>query len=122
MIEVRVRHSWPGFTLDAGFTAPRGVTALFGRSGSGKTTILRAVAGLLDAEAAEVRVGGEDLSVLPAAARGVGYVFQDGRLFPHLSVAQNIDFAARFGRAVDAGTRAQIIEMLELGPLFARHP
>ncbi|MEL6741864.1 MAG: ATP-binding protein, partial [Planctomycetota bacterium] len=47
MIEVRVRHSWPGFTLDAGFTAPRGVTALFGRSGSGKTTILRAVAGLL---------------------------------------------------------------------------
>ena len=96
MIEIALRHEFGGFALDLGFTAPAGVTALYGPSGSGKSTVLNAVAGLLRPQAGRVAVDG---AVLTDTARGVfvpphrrrlGIVFQDGRLFPHLTVRQNL--------------------------------
>ncbi len=116
MLEVAVRHSLGGFTLDAAFQAPGGVTCLFGRSGAGKTSIVRAVAGLLKAESARVTVDGKRLDTLPIHRRRIGYVFQEPRLFPHLDVAANLHYAR-------SGMDAQpVIEMLGIGHLLERRP
>jgi molybdate transport system ATP-binding protein len=78
------------------------VTALFGRSGAGKTTVVNAVAGLMRAQAGRVVVDGRVMQDdaarvwLPPHKRRVGYVFQEGRLFPHLSVRGNLDYGRRF--------------------------
>lgn len=118
MLEVSLQHRFDNFALDAAFEAPSGVTVLFGPSGSGKTTVLRAVAGLLQTDQMTVRLAGEALDGQPAHARGIGYVFQDARLFPHLSVAQNLSYARRGdGRGMN-----RIVELLDLGPLLNRAP
>ena len=84
---ITVEHAFPGFTLAAAFTAPaQGITALFGPSGSGKSTILKAMAGLLRAERLVMDFSGERLDRVAASRRRFGMVFQEGRLFPHLSV------------------------------------
>ena len=85
------------FRLDAEFAAPgRGVTALFGQSGSGKTTLLRCIAGLERAPGGFLQVNGEvwldERGFLPSHKRPLGYVFQDARLFPHLTVRRNLEF------------------------------
>ena len=91
-LSVRVRHVFAGFTLDVAFEAPPGVTVLFGHSGSGKSTVLNAVAGLLRPDHGYVAVNGtvltdtENRIFLPPHRRRLGIIFQDGRLFPHLSV------------------------------------
>ena len=115
MIDVRVTRRLGAFALDAAFTAPGGVTAIFGRSGSGKTTLIKTVAGLLRPDAGHVRVGGRDITDLPPARRRIGYVFQDARLFPHMSVAQNLAYGGTHDR--DA-----VIELLGLGALLDRRP
>lgn len=85
-----------GFSLKARFEAPGdGITVLFGPSGSGKSTLLAVLAGLSRADRQAVMLDGRDLSSLPPHQRGVGLVFQDARLFPHLSVRRNIEYAAR---------------------------
>ncbi len=126
MLEVRVTHRFGGFALDVDFTAPAGVTALFGRSGSGKTSVVEAVAGLLRPDAGRIVSGGRVLYDsasgvdVPVHRRGVGYVFQDARLFPHLTVAENLAYAGRVaGRRVDM---APVVAMLGLGALLARRP
>ena len=87
-----------GFLLDVGFAAHPGVTILFGASGSGKTTTLKSVAGLLRPDAGHISIGEQVLfdSVraidLPIRRRGVGYVFQNLALFPHLSARENVEF------------------------------
>jgi molybdate transport system ATP-binding protein len=101
-----------------------GVTALFGRSGSGKTTLLRIIAGLEPRADGRIAVNGEvwqDASgFTPAHRRPIGYVFQDGRLFGHLDVAGNLDFAARRAGS-DAGPKlAAVVQALDLAPLMAR--
>jgi molybdate transport system ATP-binding protein len=101
------------FELDAAFVSHAARTALMGASGSGKSTVLMAIAGLLPHARGHVRIGGRTLLDtgrgidLPARARGVGVVFQDYALFPHLTVAQNLEFAVRrLGRrAADADLR-----------------
>lgn len=80
------------FALDVRFQAPQGITALFGPSGSGKSTILAALAGFR-ASRGHVRLNGRELGTLPPHRRGLGLVFQDARLFPHLSVRKNIAYA-----------------------------
>ncbi|MFT7289243.1 MAG: molybdate transport system ATP-binding protein [Halieaceae bacterium] len=116
-----------GFTLaiDTEIRA-QGVTALFGPSGSGKTTVLNCIAGLRhDIESADIRFGEQIWQQGPSSTapweRELGYVFQDARLFPQLSVAGNLEYAAK--RAVAPHfDRQQIIDWLEIGELLERSP
>ncbi|WP_415403787.1 molybdenum ABC transporter ATP-binding protein [Tateyamaria sp. SN3-11] len=123
-LSVSLTHRFGALTLDVAFEAGPGVTALFGRSGAGKTTVVNAVAGLLRPDRAQISLDGtvfnDATTCLPPHKRRVGYVFQDARLFPHLSVAQNLDYAARFGARPQG--RARVIEMLGIGALLERRP
>ena len=128
-IEIALRHSRAGFALDVAFEAPAGVTVLFGPSGSGKSTILDAVAGLLRPEAGQIILDGTVLTStakgvhLPPHRRRLGIVFQDGRLFPHLSVRANLRYGARFApRGAPAQDEASVVRLLGLGPLLDRAP
>ncbi|MET0071660.1 MAG: molybdenum ABC transporter ATP-binding protein [Candidatus Thiodiazotropha sp.] len=99
-IEVRLNHRFGDFELDVAFDAPgQGVTALFGRSGCGKTSVLRAVAGLERTRQGLVRINGEvwqdEKRFLPVHQRPIGYVFQEASLFPHLSVRKNLEYGLR---------------------------
>ncbi|MCU7845623.1 MAG: molybdenum ABC transporter ATP-binding protein [Candidatus Thiodiazotropha sp. (ex Monitilora ramsayi)] len=96
-IEVRLQSQLGDFELNVDFTAPaQGVTALFGRSGSGKTSVLRAVAGLVRTPQGLVRINDEvwqdEKRFVPTHRRPLGYVFQEASLFPHLSVQRNLEY------------------------------
>jgi molybdate transport system ATP-binding protein len=127
MLEVTFRHAFPGLSLDVCFNAPPGITVLFGRSGSGKTTIVNAVAGLLAPDQGRIVVQDRklfDSAVrlnLPPHLRRAPYVFQEARLFPHLTVRQNLSYGRWFTRAT-APDFATIVEMLGIGPLLNRRP
>ncbi len=127
-LSVNLKHRLPGFTLDVAFEAPPGVTALFGRSGAGKTTVVNAVAGLLRPDQGRVALQGRVLSDratrtwIPPHKRRVGYVFQEGRLFPHLSVRQNLTYGARLAGRGNSGSFDQVADLLGLAPLLGRHP
>jgi molybdate transport system ATP-binding protein len=130
MIEIDVSLARPtGFRLDANFTAPgEGVTALFGRSGSGKTTIIQAVAGSVRPDRGHVRVDGETFFDsargidLPIEKRNVGYVFQDARLFPHMSVESNLRYGARRSRRKPTISFDAVVGMLGIAHLLGRRP
>ena len=130
MIDVRLKRSYAGFSLDVDLNLPgRGVTALYGHSGSGKTTCLRCIAGLERAEQSFIQINDEvwqdsDNGIfVPPHKRALGYVFQEASLFPHLSVLANLQFGlkriARSQRRVDM---AQATELLGIGHLLERHP
>jgi len=129
-IAVALRHSFGTFALDGAFKIERlGVTALFGASGAGKTSVINAIAGLLRPR--EGRIVIEDRVVLDTDAgvfmlpqqRRIGYVFQDARLFPHMSVADNLRFGWRRtpNRMSEDGI-AHIVDLLGLGHLLERAP
>jgi molybdate transport system ATP-binding protein len=129
MLDVALRHSLGAFTLDAQFRAPPGVTVLFGRSGSGKTSIVNAVAGLLMPDQGRIVSG--DRVLLDTAAgvrlkphgRRLGYIFQEGRLFPHLTVRQNLCYGAWFApKGAARADLAQVVDLLGLGALLDRRP
>ncbi|TMJ03744.1 MAG: molybdenum ABC transporter ATP-binding protein [Alphaproteobacteria bacterium] len=129
MLIVDVEKQLGEFKVDARFEAPDGVTALFGPSGSGKTSIVNMVAGLLAPDRGRISCNGTLLFDsaggfgLPPHRRHIGYVFQDGRLFPHMTVAQNLDYGRRMYRLPrDEAARARIVEMLDIGRLFDRRP
>ncbi len=128
-LSVTTRHRLGSFELDASFISEGGVTALFGRSGSGKTSMIRIIAGLLRPDEGQVLLDGEVLAdsekrlFVPAHKRRFGYVFQEARLFPHLSVAQNLHYGSWF--TADKTKVAQedhIIDMLGIGHLLQRRP
>lgn len=123
---VGLRKTYPGFTLSLSLTVgPAQTLALLGPSGSGKTTLLRLVAGLEAPEAGQVWLGETHLTPLPPEARGVGLVFQDYALFPHLSVYENIAFGLREARWEAHRVRARVAELLELthlGPHAQKRP
>lgn len=135
-IEFEARHRFPsGFQLDASFSSDARVTALFGPSGSGKSSVLAIIAGLLSADQARVRVAQRTLceggTQLAPERRGVGFVPQDALLFPHLDVAANLRYGARRRargqRATPRGSAAQIdvgrvLEVLELQGLVGARP
>ncbi|MDO7637835.1 MAG: ATP-binding cassette domain-containing protein, partial [Planktomarina temperata] len=110
------------FTLEIQATAPAGVTVFFGPSGSGKTTLLRAVAGLEAVDRGQIVIGGSDMTERPAHRRAVGYLFQEPRLLPHLSVLGNLKFAQKMGREVAPQSFDEVIALLELGGLLERTP
>ncbi|MFD0935979.1 molybdenum ABC transporter ATP-binding protein, partial [Methylobacterium trifolii] len=126
-IEVDVALRRSGFSLDVAFTAGGGLTALFGRSGSGKTTVIDLIAGLARPDRGRIVVGGETLLDsarglrLPVHRRRVGVVFQDARLLPHLSVRRNLGYGRYFsGARHDAAEFEAVTGMLVLGHLLDR--
>ncbi|MGL4093421.1 molybdenum ABC transporter ATP-binding protein [Agrobacterium cavarae] len=128
-LSFNARHRLGSFILDAGFTADKGVTALFGRSGSGKTSVMRIIAGLVKPDEGRIELDGTVLAdrqkriFTPAHKRRFGYVFQEARLFPHLSVEQNLHYGRWFsGGGADAAASARVIEMLGIGALLQRRP
>ncbi|WP_137388257.1 molybdenum ABC transporter ATP-binding protein [Rhodoligotrophos defluvii] len=129
-LQVDIGHAAGTFSLEARFEVPQaGVTALFGPSGSGKTTTVNAIAGLITPRHGRIVLNGEtvfdaarQISV-PARARRVGYVFQDARLFPHLSVRSNLLFGwKRAGRPLGQVEIEEVIALLGLAPLLDRRP
>jgi molybdate transport system ATP-binding protein len=121
-LKVALEHRYRSTSISIAFEAPvPGVIALFGPSGAGKTTVLNAIAGLLPAAHLEVTLGGRALHTLPSAARRIGYVFQDGRLFPHLSVKRNLQYGLT---RAPAGTilPGDVIALLGLEALLDRRP
>jgi molybdate transport system ATP-binding protein len=121
MLEIAVKHQFGGFGLDVAFAAPAGLTAIFGQSGAGKTTLIQAVAGLLRADQARVMLGGEDLARLAVHKRRIGYVFQEARLFPHLSVRGNLGYG-RWFRPKGRADFARVVGLLGLEGLLERQP
>ncbi|ACL58634.1 molybdenum ABC transporter ATP-binding protein [Methylobacterium nodulans] len=129
MIAVEVAHRLGDFTLDAAFAAEGRVTALFGRSGSGKSTLVNVMAGLVRPQSGRVIVNGTTLLdtrqgiCVPVHRRRVGYVFQDARLLPHLSVRQNLLFGRWFaGRPESGVTLEAVTDLLGLAGLLDRRP
>jgi molybdate transport system ATP-binding protein len=128
-IAVDVRHRLGALDLEARFESRGRLTALFGASGSGKTTLVNIVAGLVAPQHARISVDGQVLTdtseatSVPVRRRRIGYVFQDSRLFPHLDVAQNLNYGRWFTpaseRYADVG---QVTGLLGLAPLLGRRP
>ncbi|WP_455825255.1 molybdenum ABC transporter ATP-binding protein [Pseudomonas graminis] len=130
MIDVRLNLNYSGFALDVDLHLPgRGVTALYGHSGSGKTTCLRCIAGLERADDGFIRINDEvwqdsrNRVFVPPHKRALGYVFQEASLFPHLSVRANLEFGLkRIARQQRRVELAQATELLGIGHLLERHP
>ena len=127
-LSVRFAHRFGDFSLDVAFEAPSGVTALFGRSGSGKTSVVNAVAGLLTPSTGRVQLDetvlfdSERRISVPVHQRRLGYVFQEGRLFPHLSVRQNLLYGRWFAQERSGAGFDHVVKMLGIGDLLARQP
>jgi len=129
MLAVDVEKRLGAFSIAPKFEVPEGVTALFGPSGSGKTSIVNMVAGLLTPDRGRISVNGTLLFdsaggfSQPPHHRHIGYVFQDGRLFPHMTVAQNLDYGRRMYRLPqDEAAHARIVDMLDIAHLLGRRP
>jgi molybdate transport system ATP-binding protein len=128
-IEVDVAHRLGGFTLEARFTSHGRLTAFFGQSGAGKTSLVNIIGGLIRPDRGRVAVDGTTLTdtaagiFVPIHRRRVGYVFQEGRLFPHLTVRQNLLFGRWFRppqeRKIELET---VLDLLGIGHLLHRRP
>jgi molybdate transport system ATP-binding protein len=129
MIEVQARLDRGAFRLDCAFQSQADALALFGRSGSGKSTVLALIAGLLRPDSGRIVVDGHTLVDTarrvfePPHRRRVGVVFQDAHLFPHLSVRANLDYGRRFATAAAPPVdRDAVIAMLGIEHLLERRP
>jgi len=129
MLEVDIEHRLGTFALDVHFRSGRGLTALFGRSGGGKTSVVNTIAGLISPHKGRIVVDGSVLTDtelgirLPTHRRRVGYVFQEGRLFPHLTVRQNLLFGRWFApMAASPGRLDDVVDLLGIGALLDRRP
>lgn len=109
----------------------KGITVLCGKSGAGKTTLLNMIAGLVRPDEGSIVCGDVRFfdsrpgspADLPPERRGVGYVFQQHRLFSHISVEGNLLFASRYcGRKLDGGRFSKVVETLDIGHLLHRRP
>jgi molybdate transport system ATP-binding protein len=130
MLAVAVAKRRSAFVLDVAFEAPTpGVVALFGRSGCGKTTVVEIIAGLLEPDSGRVQLG--DLVLVDTSAgyslaaerRHIGYVFQDARLFPHLSVRSNLRYGEKRAPREPRGIGFdEVTSLLGLAPFLARRP
>jgi len=126
-IDIDIERRLGDRTIAARFTAGPGLTALFGPSGVGKTSILNMVAGLLKPDRGHIRIGDRTLFGgavdLPPEARRIGYVFQDGRLFPHRRVRANLTYGHDLADPADRWmTLDEAVDFLGIGDLLARWP
>jgi molybdate transport system ATP-binding protein len=128
-LTVNVQKRLGDFALDARFESESGVTALFGASGTGKTSIFMMIAGLMRPDAGRNVLDGETLfdsergiAVKPWKRR-IGTVFQEARLFPHLSVRHNLDYGRWIGGLrADPRAFAHVLDLLDIGHLLDRRP
>ncbi|HLK83252.1 MAG TPA: molybdenum ABC transporter ATP-binding protein [Xanthobacteraceae bacterium] len=128
-IEVDVAHRLGAFTLEVRFTSQGRLTAFFGPSGSGKTSLVNVIGGLIRPDRGRIAVDATTLTdtasgiFVPMHRRRIGYVFQEGRLFPHLTVRQNLMFGRWFTppqeRKVELET---VLDLLGIGHLLHRRP
>lgn len=128
-LEVAISHRLGDFDLQVNFSAPAGITALFGRSGAGKTTVVEAVAGLLAPDRGRIALDGKVLFdtkarvSLPPWKRRIGYVFQDSRLFPNMNVRQNLLYGRRFAKpGTQITTLEDVASLLGIDGLLERQP
>ncbi len=129
MLKVKVSKQLANFELDTEFDSDAGITALFGRSGSGKTTLVNAIAGLVRPDRGAIEVNGECLFEsargidVPVERRRIGYVFQEGRLFPHLTVRGNLNYGYELARPNERYVAVkQVVDLLGLQHLLDRRP
>jgi molybdate transport system ATP-binding protein len=129
MLVVEVEKKLGEFSLNARVTSEGGATVLFGPSGAGKTSIINMIAGLLTPDRGRIVLDDEVLFDdaaridVPVWRRRIGYVFQDGRLFPHFTVKHNLDYGRWMGgHAADPAAFAHVVELLDIGPLLERRP
>jgi molybdate transport system ATP-binding protein len=128
-IEVDVTHRLGAFTLDVRFASEGRLTALFGQSGSGKTSLVNVISGLIRPDRGRVVINGTTLVdtgagiFVPTWRRRIGYVFQEGRLMPHLTVRQNLTFGRRFAPAAERTIPFDdVVDLLGIGKLLQRRP
>ncbi|MBI3198127.1 MAG: molybdenum ABC transporter ATP-binding protein [Rhodospirillales bacterium] len=129
-LEIDIDHAREHFQLTARFSSAPGLTALFGRSGSGKSTLIDIIGGLIRPTRGRVAIDGQVLVdtergiFVPKHRRRIGYVFQDSRLFPHLSVRHNLLYGRWFVResAGPSSDLASVVELLGIGSLLDRRP
>ena len=129
MLRVDVEKQLGEFSLHASFASEGRVTGLFGASGAGKSSLINMIAGLLRPDRGTIVIDGDvvdDTAAgihVPTYRRRIGYVFQDARLFPHLNVAQNLDYGRRMNRlAADPAQHQRVVELLDIGALLDRRP
>ena len=128
-LDVTIAHRLGTFNLEAGFRSEGGLTALFGLSGSGKATVVNVIAGLVRPDRAHIEVD-RDILVdtsqnvfVPPHRRHLGYVFQEPRLFPHLTVRQNLLYGRWFRKSAERRTAFdQVVDVLGIAPLLHRRP
>jgi len=126
MMTLQFELAQGGFVLAVDLRVDGRVVALVGPSGSGKTTVLEAIAGLRTPRAGRIAIGDRVLFSsadgidLPARARHVGYVPQDGMLFPHMNVRHNVLYGAPRQRGVEGPSLDRVLAMLEIAPLVDR--
>jgi len=128
-LAIDIRHRLGSFPLDARFETGSGLIALFGRSGSGKTSIINIIAGLIRPEQGRVTIGDTVLVdtargiFVPRHRRRIGYVFQEGRLFPHLTVRQNLLYGRWFAPQPAARDDLdRVVDLLGIGSVLERRP
>ena len=129
MLSVQVEKNLGSFSVNARFDSEGGVTALFGPSGAGKTSIINMIAGLMTPDRGRIAL--DDLVLFDSAAgidmkvaqRRIGTVFQEGRLFPHMSIRHNLDYGRWMGgHPADPATFAHAVDLLNIGQLLDRRP
>lgn len=130
MLEINIQKRFPHFQLEFKQTFESGVTAIFGKSGVGKTTLLNIIAGLASPDQGKIVLNhrllfdSENKTNLSPANRGIGYVFQESRLFPHLNVRKNLTYGYR---KIPSHRQhplhfQKVVDLLELTHLLKRYP
>ncbi|MEP7032094.1 MAG: ATP-binding cassette domain-containing protein, partial [Pseudolabrys sp.] len=129
MLVVEVEKKLGEFSLNALFASESGATVLFGPSGAGKTSIINMIAGLLKPDRGRIVLDGDVMFDdaaridVPVFERRVGYVFQEGRLFPHMSVTRNLNYGRWMGgHDTDPAAFDHVVDLLDIGHLLERRP
>ena len=129
MLRVDIQKQLGEFSLAAAFASEGRVTGLFGASGSGKTSLINTIAGLLRPDRGTIMIDGETVDDtasgihVPTWRRRIGYVFQDARLFPHLDIRQNLDYGRRMnGLTEDPAQHKRVVDLLDIGAPLDRRP
>ena len=116
------------FRLKTKFDADIGITAIFGSSGAGKSTLVNLIAGLVKPKSGHIKIfnkvvfDSKQKINVPVHKRGIGFVFQDSRLFPHMKVEANLKYSNRFGRRGHLSSFSEIVDILDLGQILQRLP